>query len=450
MEGNKMDKKLKLANFLCISVLILSMLTGCAVAPISTGQTGVSDAGQNKETVNLRFAWWGGDTRHQATIAAIDAYMAKNSHVTIDAEYMAWDGYQKRLITQIAGGLAPDIFQNSPAWFNDIGGEYYEDLSKHGDVLDLTQFNQALIDECIHDGKLRALPAGVLANALLYNKDFFAKYGIPEDTVWTWDKILEIGQQVHEKDPNVYLLPSTELDIINRLIAYPYLSQKTGDIWISDDYEVLFDRDILVETLTYIDKLFSTGTMQPLSITTTTGQTDPKIVRGEIGMFILLTSNIGATVALNPNANYGIAEVPMHPDAKQSANPVRASVVYSINPETKAMDESLKFMNWILNDPDAAMILLEERGTPASDIARKTLNDNGKMMPEIAKAMELANQKPGKIPNIPSENAEIWQINKDVITKLALDKITPEDGADEILNNYKTKLAELKEANTKK
>ena len=60
-----MDKKLKLANFLCISVLILSMLTGCAVAPISTGQTGVSDAGQNKETVNLRFAWWGGDTRHR-------------------------------------------------------------------------------------------------------------------------------------------------------------------------------------------------------------------------------------------------------------------------------------------------------------------------------------------------------------------------------------------------
>jgi oligogalacturonide transport system substrate-binding protein len=396
--------------------------------------------------VSLRFSWWGGDTRHKATLDAIDAYCKKFPNVRIDAEYMAYDGFEKKLITQMAGGTAPDIFQNSPAWYQDIGTDYYVDLNKYSNLIDITQFNKSLLDECTNNGKLQALSAGVLATTVLYNKNFFQKFGIPEDTVWTYEKVLEIGKEVHAKDPEVYLLPTTDLDTVNRLILYPYLSQKTGDIWVKDDFTMAFDKPILVESLQYIRELYKSGAIEPMSVSTTTGQTDPKIINGQIGMFITLTSTIGATKALNPNVEYGVTQIPMHPDAKQSANPVRSSVVFSINAKSAEIEESAKFLNWLLNDSESAMILLEQRGTPASDAARKALTDNNKIDPLIAQAMEIASGNPGKIPNAPSENAEIWQINKDVITKLALDKATPEEGADEIIKKYTSKLKELKEA----
>ena len=43
-----------------------------------------------QEQVTLRFSWWGGDSRHRATVDAIER-MELNPHVTIKAEYSGWD-----------------------------------------------------------------------------------------------------------------------------------------------------------------------------------------------------------------------------------------------------------------------------------------------------------------------------------------------------------------------
>ena len=40
----------------------------------------------------IRFSWWGGDVRHQATLAAIDRFEQLNPDVTIEAEYQGFDG----------------------------------------------------------------------------------------------------------------------------------------------------------------------------------------------------------------------------------------------------------------------------------------------------------------------------------------------------------------------
>ena len=64
----------------------------------------------------LRISWWGGDSRHTATLKALDEYMAANPGVTIESEYGAWSGWQDKIATQIAGNSEPDLFQINWNW----------------------------------------------------------------------------------------------------------------------------------------------------------------------------------------------------------------------------------------------------------------------------------------------------------------------------------------------
>lgn len=448
-----MKRTVRAISIACSIALSLSLFTACGSK--SNSDSASATSGTSKQTqsknVSLRFAWWGGDTRHKATLDAIDAYTKLNPNVKIDGEYMAYDGYEKKLMTQFAAGSAPDILQFYPSWFYDVDSSNFVDFNKYSSVVDLKQFGKSVLDEATFKGKLQGLSGGVLSTTVLYNKDFFKKFGIPENTVWNWDNVIQIGKEVHQKDSNAYLTTG-DLDVINRLWAYPYLSQQTGDIWIKDDYTMAFDKPVLVDTLKYIQQLYTSGTMEPLGTTTAfigKMEQNPKWVKGEIGMVVGLTSSLSTMVAANPNAQWGVAQIPLRSDAKQSANPVRSSVLISANAKSDNVDESVKFINWFLNDKDASLILTDQRGTPASDASRKVLVDNNKINPLVAQAMDISNKNPGKIPNAPSENAEIWQINKDVITELAYGKTTPEQGADKIISKYTDKLKELKAAAAK-
>jgi oligogalacturonide transport system substrate-binding protein len=83
---------------------------------------GKPDAGAAKtasEKIELRFGWWGDDSRHKAYIAAINRYMELHPNVKIIAEYGGWDGYKEKLYTQLAGGNAPHIFQNHYTWLDE-------------------------------------------------------------------------------------------------------------------------------------------------------------------------------------------------------------------------------------------------------------------------------------------------------------------------------------------
>ena len=83
-------------------IAMLLMVSGCKPTESGT-DTGVTSGSSETpteapKTVSLRFSWWGGDARHQATLEAIQLYMDRNPHVTIEAEYGGYaDYYQKWL-----------------------------------------------------------------------------------------------------------------------------------------------------------------------------------------------------------------------------------------------------------------------------------------------------------------------------------------------------------------
>jgi oligogalacturonide transport system substrate-binding protein len=87
---------------------------GAALSPIPFIRT--ADAQSNTKV--LRFSWWGGSGRHEATLKALRLFEEKNPGVKIKAEYMGFNGYLERLTTQIAGGAEPDVMQINWAWLS--------------------------------------------------------------------------------------------------------------------------------------------------------------------------------------------------------------------------------------------------------------------------------------------------------------------------------------------
>ena len=105
------------------------------------------------ETITLRFSWWGGDARHEATMKVIEQFEELHPNITIEPEYGSSDGYNDKLATQLAGGTAPDIIQIDPAFLPSYA------LSEAGYLVDLmtTDFDFSLMDPAYYTAHERRL-----------------------------------------------------------------------------------------------------------------------------------------------------------------------------------------------------------------------------------------------------------------------------------------------------
>lgn len=155
-----------------ITVIVLIVFSASLFFAFSTANYEKVKAASNK--VTLRFMWWGGEARHKATLAAIQAYMKKYPNVRINAEYGGIEGYMQKLITQLVGRTAPDIIQIDVTWIGELSaqGDFFADLKTFKEV-NLKPFEEKFLkDWCYSNGKLIGLPTGVNASVLQYNKEF--------------------------------------------------------------------------------------------------------------------------------------------------------------------------------------------------------------------------------------------------------------------------------------
>ena len=75
-----MKKNLKKAVSLALASVMALSLTACAGSGSKTttaAQAEGKEAEGGSEDVTIKFCWWGGDSRHEATEKAVDAFMAK-------------------------------------------------------------------------------------------------------------------------------------------------------------------------------------------------------------------------------------------------------------------------------------------------------------------------------------------------------------------------------------
>ena len=407
-----------------------------------TSSTGVKE----DERTKLRFSWWGGDTRHKATLDMIQQYEEGNPNVEIAGEYGGWDGYLEKMTTQLAAGTAPDIIQIDYAFLENLWKTNdFVDFRKE-DLIDLSEFPEAILEGITSpNGALIGIPSGVNFTCLFGSKTTAEKYGIDLSQHFTWDVLLEEGKKVHEQDQEAYLIyPNT----INRFIFEPYLFNLTGKKLVGDDYVIGFSEKEVEKTLEYITELYDENVIQPYDQTVEiqTPVENPLWLNNQIVMCPDFSSGYDQFKASLPEGDLVCVEPLGDSDAQNSGIVLRPTNMIAVNANSEHLEEALKFANYFFNNEKAIKTLEMSRSIPSNKKALDIMLTEGKLDPDLKKINEFAEEHKGGLgQNVISTNAEIETIENDVLNAVYYKEKSPAEGAEEFVKLMEEKVLELKE-----
>ncbi len=416
-----------------------------------SGAAGEADASQSEEPVTLRFSWWGGDARHEATLKAIEAYENEHPNVTIEPEYSSFDGYYEKLVTQLSSENAPDFFQVDQGWVAELysRGDSFADLSAYSDLIDFTKIQESLMnDYCKINDEVIVLPFGYNGTVFLYNKtllsDWCDENGVLK--INTWNDFMQIGKELHEKDPEAYMTTSVT-DGYLRYMLKPMLEQKTGNIDVQDDFTLGFTEDQLADTFTRFMDIFNNKASQPYdeSVVYTTMQNNPLWLNGKIGGIFLFFSNIDTEIA-GLDYEYGVAPMPMFEEATVSGQESCPSLMVAINKsvDQKQQQAAAQFIDWFLNSEEASKILGTVRGVPGSTTALDALKNNNMLSDLMSQAIDISNATVSLKNGAYEMNSSVKSVYVDYMEKVIYGVTSPEDAASGMYEDLQTVLGSLK------
>ena len=427
----------KRAAAVAVSVGMAASLAACG------GESNAGASADPNEKATIRVAWWGSDSRLKLTQQVIDKFEASHPNITIEPEYGDYSSYFDKLNVQLAGGEAPDLIQI---------GEDFRTYSDQGMFLDLAQVSDQLKLDGLADSVkqmgqsngtqyLAPMTTGMLA--VLVNTDLLKQVGveIPSNTdTWTWSDFEKWNQEIISKSGGTLQGPG----FLNNGYGLGIWASQHGEPAQWDDSGV----KVSEATLTAFFQKFKDWTSgdNPVSgpvdrwsegIHATTDQNPFSTKKQAVNIAM---ANQVDTFAKASGQN--IEALPL-PSDDQSFNWMtqQLSIGWAINAKTEYPAQTAEFLNYMLNDTEAATILGAERGIPANDSIRQAIkdsvSDNNKKALEYTSKMEtrLAD-KPNPLTPAGARDANnmVMRYGEDV----AFDRVSPADAAKNFTNELNT------------
>lgn len=385
-------KKVKQWAALGLTAAMIMSLTACGGNSSSTTETTAAAGGEasataaadsgSGEKVELKFSWWGGDSRHAATEEAIKAFEAKYPNITVTAEYGAWSGWEEKQSLNILGGNAADVMQINWNWIESYSqnGTSFVNLEDYADTIDLTQFPQQSLDLCKADGKLMAVPTSLTGRLFYWNKTAFEEVGcdLPTDL----DSLYAAGAAFAAKDSDMYPLALGEYD--RMILMVYYLESKYGKDWVVDG-AVNYTADEVKDGLDFISDLEAKHVI-PSNATLQGDMADSldknaKWIDGKYaGIFEWDSSASKFKKALEGSVNKPGQEFVVGDFVKMGdyqGGFTKISMAFAVAATSAHPKEAAMLINFLLNEAEGIEICSTERGIPCSAEGLKVLNDKG-------------------------------------------------------------------------
>lgn len=410
-------------------------LTFMLLLAISCGEKNDTSGAGQKEVV-LRFSWWGGDSRHQATLEAIKLFEEKNPGIKIKAEYSGWDGHFEKISTQMGGKTAPDVMQMDWNWlyiFSKTGEGFY-DINELKDEFNLSNYDEKSLESTTIKGKLNAIPGGTNAMAFYYNQNLYKKAGL--ELPKTTEELFAAAKVFREKfGEGVYPLTLETADSGYLFILKYYLEQKYNKTLIGPDNKIAVTQEELTDGLLFCKSLVDAGVTNSSRDIAGGGnmntENDPAWINGKLGGTYSWSSNISIFEDTLKSGEVVSGDFITGMGQYNSAF-IKPTQVFVINKNTKYPQEAAKFLNFLLSDPEAAKILGTVRGIPLNKAAYDLLVQDDLIEGVSAQGLEKAVKFAG--PNF-SPYTEDERVRKLVLSysqKIDYGELTPEQAGAEM------------------
>lgn len=435
----------KLLALVLSLVMVCALLTACkGTEKESVKQDSGSGTSQNTnptktpegEKVTLRFAWWGGDARTEATLAVIKQFQDLNPNVTIEAEYGGSDGYHDKLATQLASGTTADIIQIDPETFPTYidGGDYFVNYMDYG--FDLSNFDESYVSLPIngrYDGKQLGLPSGIAGPMMLVNQTLADSIGIDFSKDFTWEDLFTWGKKVREYDPSMYLL-CTNKEYVTNLVVYTYAKQLTGETIFNKENKTLnLTEEQLNEVFEIVNRLYTEEVVAPATYSAAYAgdslQSDPNWIAGKYVCTFTYISTMDVMIAANPSASYAVGKLPILADAKNNGWSANCPQVFAISKNCKNPDVAVAFMDYFFNNTTAMETLACTRSVPPTAKARQICEQTGILSTLAMEGADLASAMGGLTNDSISSSQEGKQIMTDAVEQVGYGATDPATAA---------------------
>lgn len=333
------------------------------------------------EPVTLRMAWWGSQTRHDITVAAIELYESQNPNVTIEYEFYDFDNYFTKLKTLVASDQVWDVFQlggNFPEYMDKIHfmNEYID--SGLIDVSDIPESYLKITQNT--EGQQIGLSNGLNTYGIAYDVDMFNEAGVPLPTDnWTWDdykdaalKISEatghygssglvssefiagcstyIGQQGNVGEYGFFNLDLTGMGFTDPQMLTPYIQMRADLINAGASPDAGAEMEI-----TNIENDF--------------------LVTGEAAMTWVAVNQFPTIydICAAEGRTLALAPLPRVKADGPAGSVIQSSQMLCVSEDSQYKEEAAKFIAWFQTSVDCNKILQGERGIPVANAVREAL-----------------------------------------------------------------------------
>lgn len=398
-----MKKAKKLVALLMASTMVLSLAacgssktdsTTSDAATDTTTDTSADDATDTSTDASadgktvITFSWWGGDSRHEATLEAVDKFMELNPDIEVKASYGAWDGWEEKMATGFATGTATDVTQINWNWLTSFSsdGSVFADLNEYKDIIDLTQFDQSKLDACTVADKLQAIPVSMTGRIFYWNKATFDKAGISIPT--TLEELKAAGETFKTVlGDDYYPIALGEYD--RMILMVYYLESVYGKSWVEDG-QLQYTEEEVQKGLEFIQSLEDSHVTP--SIETITGDgadsldKNPKWMNGiYAGIFEWDSSASKFQSALSEEQEFVVGDFFKDMGDYQGGF-TKVSLGFSISESAANKEACAKLINFLLNEEEGIKIMASERGIPLSEAGLQVCEDNGLLDETVAEA----------------------------------------------------------------
>ncbi len=361
---------------------------GTASGGATTDGAASGGAAASGEEVTIKFSWWGGDSRHEATQAAVDAFMKKYPNIKVECQFGAWSGWEDSMSTAFYAGTAPDVNQVNWNWISNYSGDgsIFLDMNKVSGTFDLSQYDQSALDQCTVAGELQAIPVSMTGRIFYWNKTTFEKAGISTPT--SLEELYAAGEAFKTTlGDDYYPLALGEYD--RAILLVYYLESVYGKAWVVDN-KLNYTAEEITKGLEFIQSLEDKHVIP--SIATILGDgaesldKNPKWMDGKYaGIFEWDSSASKFNSALNEGQELIVGDY-FKDFGEYQGGFAKVSLAFAISENTKHPEECALLLNYLLNDPEGTAIMKSERGIPLSKAAFENCKTQGLLNEMVAEA----------------------------------------------------------------
>ncbi len=358
------------------------LLTGCATATNTGTGTGTEDEGGGEGgTTTLRFQSLAfQEPTIQATQAIVDAWNEEHPDTQVEYVQGSWDSVQDQLVTQFAGGTAPDIIQYESAAIGSFAAQGYL-----ADLTDLVSDDvrasvpEGVWESVTFDDQVVAMPTLLQSYLVFANTDLLEAAGVavPTGESWSWDEFQAAAKATTQGEVTGVgwglANPTASVMSMGMNFGAAFFEGTGPDATITvGEPELELPRRI--HDMAYVD-----ASLDPVSMTQSGGDVLPGFLAGEYAMTVQ-GSYVAQTITETAPEGFPWAVMPpLAGDvADQSANPQTLSVS-ATSPDVEGAADFLDFYMEAQNLASVAEgdWLIPASGDAADAVASNTGGQSG-------------------------------------------------------------------------